>query len=486
VTAQMECIGLAIKRKAAAELHLLFPKTPEETCLAVLTAHDFNEDAAVTQLLTMQGCASPARPAASAEDDTRPSLDARLSELADDNHATKYLEDSEDDDDGDDIERELERELKRCGTGRDWGPTTTSSSGVSSPGAPRLLEILDEIAEPGRRPSPTGSHLSPRAHAICGSPPPTKSSMKGTLDDAEVTCPICLDHITSKVTLQCGHQYCIPCLKAHATSALPSELREAARAAPPHVEYPEVGPCSCPCCKRGLPEADLRKIGLRSHGSRLVRPTLSNEADHRLSRRRAETRDHARRWTNELATRRVATRMAPHAMGATEDVRTLQQATRGLELRFCPGCSVPIQKNGGCDSVVCPCGHRFQWPTARPVNPCRRPHLDQHKWWGDSCPHCSRTARAKLVVRRAAVTTAAATPVAVLGAVGAAGAAATVAVGTAVAAVPAAIFGPLALAYEPVRRIRGVENNPFIMPAASGAGVVALSLYATCGGYESD
>lgn len=32
------------------------------------------------------------------------------------------------------------------------------------------------------------------------------------------------------------------------------------------------------------------------------------------------------------------------------------------ETRGCPGCSIPIVKNGGCDHITCTkCGHQFCW-----------------------------------------------------------------------------------------------------------------------------
>lgn len=32
------------------------------------------------------------------------------------------------------------------------------------------------------------------------------------------------------------------------------------------------------------------------------------------------------------------------------------------ETKGCPGCSIPIVKNGGCDHITCTkCGHQFCW-----------------------------------------------------------------------------------------------------------------------------
>ena len=70
--------------------------------------------------------------------------------------------------------------------------------------------------------------------------------------------------------------------------------------------------------------------------------------------------------------------------------------------------------------------------------------------------------------------------------------ASSVSVGATVAAVPAVTFGPLALAYEPVRRLRKKEKravNALGLAAMSGAVIAAfgaaICVEATCG-HDSD
>ena len=51
----------------------------------------------------------------------------------------------------------------------------------------------------------------------------------------------------------------------------------------------------------------------------------------------------------------------------------------GLELRYCPKCHVKMEKNEGCDSMVCyRCGHGFRWSEAKmvkkPADATVRPH----------------------------------------------------------------------------------------------------------------
>jgi len=44
------------------------------------------------------------------------------------------------------------------------------------------------------------------------------------------------------------------------------------------------------------------------------------------------------------------------------------QPEQGLpdELKYCPSCKAPIEKNGGCNHMTCRCGHEFYWNTLLP------------------------------------------------------------------------------------------------------------------------
>ena len=132
--------------------------------------------------------------------------------------------------------------------------------------------------------------------------------------------------------------------------------------------------------------------------------------------------------------------------------------------------------------VTCPCGHRFSWPTARPLIRCRHPHT-RESWWGSTCEYCSTAARTRLAIRRTGISLAAAPVVAAGGGLVACAVAGAASLGVATAAA----FGPLAVVYEPARRLLGSKHeNPFVGPAMSGAFVsygVARVLF---DGYESD
>lgn len=163
------------------------------------------------------------------------------------------------------------------------------------------------------------------------------------------------------------------------------------------------------------------------------------------------------------------------------------RAAGRLALRCCPRCNTPIQKNGGCNRISCPCGADFDWTLARPLRPCRRCHVQADvgligRW--NTCPYCSKAARVQAAAAKVGTATFVGAP---LGAAALGVAAVAVGVGVTVAVLPAATFGPLALAYEPVRRVRGARTNPFAKAAASGAMLagyaVVMCLYA---GSDSD
>ena len=170
----------------------------------------------------------------------------------------------------------------------------------------------------------------------------------------------------------------------------------------------------------------------------------------------------------------------------------MRRVASGLDMRYCPSCHVPILKQGGCNRMTCECGHCFPWSSALPVAPCRHAHYgsdDDSGLWGYTCPGCSARAKAELALTRTALVGVGAPLAGAATAVGASVAASAAAVGLVVAVAPAALFGPLALAYEPVRRLARAKRNPFAKPAKMGAYVAAGSLglcvMAACG-YESD
>eukprot|EP00811_Abedinium_folium_P009034 NODE_18349_length_897_cov_2.957143.p1 GENE.NODE_18349_length_897_cov_2.957143~~NODE_18349_length_897_cov_2.957143.p1 ORF type:complete len:187 (-),score=19.95 NODE_18349_length_897_cov_2.957143:335-835(-) len=50
--------------------------------------------------------------------------------------------------------------------------------------------------------------------------------------------------------------------------------------------------------------------------------------------------------------------------------QAFRRAARNGVWKFCPRCSAIIQKDGGCDHMVCRCGCPFRWDSATLVEPC--------------------------------------------------------------------------------------------------------------------
>jgi len=277
--------------------------------------------------------------------------------------------------------------------------------------------------------------------------------------DEQTTCPICLDPVAQPIALVCGHPFCTDCLRGYVRS----------RAMLASAELP------CPCCKQTslLDDSTLATLGVRRRG-RAIRGASQS----------AQRPD----WAVRL---RSQGRMLS-AEGARERAQSLMHATSSrLQLRYCPGCNSPVQKNGGCESMSCPCGARFRWLTARPVHACRHCHKDGDGWW-KTCSFCSPRANAEKRALTAGKGAAIATAMIPVGAAVSALVTSAVGVGCAAAVTTATTFGPPALVWEGVRRARGKSKwrgNKLLKAAQSGANVAAFGVFvaivATCG-WESD
>lgn len=267
-------------------------------------------------------------------------------------------------------------------------------------------------------------------------------------------CPICLDALSTKgifgqTTLCCGHKYCISCLteyvnRQHSTRSI-----------------------ACPCCRVVVrPPAIIAKSMPERSGDEAVMPRLNHRRPAPPPRRHSNGSAH---WWNA----------GPRLTAADTEALARQAGRNAWRLRLCPECSAPICKNGGCDNMNCPCGARFQWSQAQPLRACRHCHYDPEARFFPrykACIHCSALAEVEAKALCAVGRTLEVT-VSTVGVISAVAVFASV--GLAVTAVPAAVFGPLALAYEPVRRtvkpLRKKKNH-LAWAAASGAIVTTVSL----------
>jgi hypothetical protein len=77
---------------------------------------------------------------------------------------------------------------------------------------------------------------------------------------------------------------------------------------------------------------------------------------------------------------------------------------RRYHTRICPSCACPIIKDGGCDRMLCKCGHHFLWSSATVEVPCRclnfRTAGRLVPWGAPPCRGAARQAHAKLFAWR--------------------------------------------------------------------------------------
>ena len=144
--------------------------------------------------------------------------------------------------------------------------------------------------------------------------PPSKLTVADQ-DGAQPACPICLDDLVEPQMLGCGHLYCAKCIATHA-----SVQRAANR------------PVNCPCCLRPVAPAEL------------------------------PTEVHA-----EAAETAASSSTVEAPALSQQEQRAFRRAAKRLDLRLCPSCDAPVQKNGGCNHIRCRCGADFQWSRAKPV-----------------------------------------------------------------------------------------------------------------------
>ena len=357
------------------------------------------------------------------------------------------------------------------------------------------------------------------------SSPAHKTSTDKAASQENTACPICLEPPSSDNVskLSCGHVFCTTCILKYGEQHRPS------------------GTIPCPCCRSEVenpwsnadsPDGQIAAMDSQNAEDHLRRwrevhyfpppwsrevaaaerrtdeervrsifsprentsPRLAEDGtDRRWDRIQRPTQTVGRRYdattstpSSETTERRAAGRSTSSALTSADVDELRRVAGRQAEIRFCPSCRSPIIKNGGCPNMRCICGHRFRWTDALPLRPCKHCHRDNGPQTGyftqfHTCSSCSTRAHVEKAALRSLMAMAG-VPIVTLGASVIAG---CIAVGAAVAAIPAAIAGPPALLYEPVRRRRKKKKNPFAIAAVSGAVVVTIVAAGTCG-YDSD
>ena len=155
---------------------------------------------------------------------------------------------------------------------------------------------------------------------------PEKVKCASTYSDLSSCCPICLEQLSEPVTLQCGHGFCMHCLERYG-EVLVQQLQQ----------------LRCPCCGRTVPEDELAY-------------SLPNVLE-------------AQRSAGCMTDQPEQPRAGITSQTADRD-RDLARAAgwAAVRLRYCPSCSAPVFKAGGCDHMRCICGCHFSWWAARPVS----------------------------------------------------------------------------------------------------------------------
>ncbi len=165
-------------------------------------------------------------------------------------------------------------------------------------------------------------------------------------------CVICLEPLPDQTLtrvrvverLPCKHKFCRSCLQTYLTGRIRAVMSGQAR---------DREAFSCPICKvphdRNLLEAIVpgrKKLALRQALGKLADAPACEAAD----------------------------RSDPPAPSPSAEREYRRWAQRN-HVKSCPCCSVPIEKTGGCASMVCrACGTGFKWGDAALICPCRGYH----------------------------------------------------------------------------------------------------------------
>lgn len=164
--------------------------------------------------------------------------------------------------------------------------------------------------------------------------------------------------------LSCGHDFCTGCLAQHVTNEMRKEQEP-----------------WCPICRQTLGSDSAAQPIIRAAAEEV----LSEQSE---AQRLAQEQEIPRTWWQRQV-----------------EAHRFRRLARTSHLKYCPGCSKIIEKNGGCNSMTCRCGHRFRWDKARPVAPCHHCHAHDSKFsvWGSCCPSCTVLAKTQLVALRTVV-----------------------------------------------------------------------------------
>jgi hypothetical protein len=147
-------------------------------------------------------------------------------------------------------------------------------------------------------------------------------------------CAICLGSFDDQSLMvqltACSHPFCRDCISQYIRLQAPRTFSA----------------IICPSCKTRIDAFDVREFG-GEEAFAIAHMGLASETSN------ATPPDDA----------------SPEAIQAHQQFIHLAEQ---MHLRMCPHCSAVIEKNGGCDNVVCRCGIHFRWSEAKSFVPCSK------------------------------------------------------------------------------------------------------------------
>jgi len=167
--------------------------------------------------------------------------------------------------------------------------------------------------------------------------------------------------------LPCMHVMCLGCISSYAEFKVQSH----------ELQCQELGHLSCPTCMAPIQDRQTVLKILRAGGQFNDVPgtayTLVRAARMQAATAHQPTRTH-RAVQDEAEARRMD--------------EEFQNWARANHIKACPGCRVPIQKNGGCNNMICQsCSSPFQWRQQPLLCACRGYHLRGHPIFVKACKH---------------------------------------------------------------------------------------------------
>lgn len=218
-----------------------------------------------------------------------------------------------------------------------------------------------------------GVHLN-----VCGEVKP---------DDDNIDCSICLQpkqYLGRLVRLQCRHTYCASCLVHYVTRKLDVTSWHHANPDAMIRATNWLRQCTCPLCMDHISPNELRNTIGTSSSLEPWRKLAYCEAL-LLGERGLLMTNCPERLTS------VAEAAEPSLAalrGQARADKAFRAYARGHHLKRCPRCSVIIQKNGGCNNMICSsCELSFRWNEAPFVCMCRGYHYSIRFPFVHSCSH---------------------------------------------------------------------------------------------------